>query len=1072
MSEPTSVCPRCQQSVLPAMARCRNCGQALARASASAPVVSSAELTSVAFRTSVAAQQSTESRKSSGSTRLVAQAVVARTATNVSSESSVVLESDTKTAMVDRGTPMPESSERMKIACSCGATLRVSKTLQGKRVKCPKCAASVPVTVVATVSTLKPNDSADKPNETSRVSGVEKRPTPAATRSGVTSAPKLSVSTNSSDEDDELLLEMEIAAASKLPMPKDSECAPRKKLSSSKLKKLLKQLEVVNVLSDAETVSRRQALLELGQSQDSQVLEVLIEHVADTSSIIRDGAITALGELGDPEAVSTVLQGLLDPNDDVIRAALTAIKKIGDRRVVRPLLRFGIERPRWKPFANDALVKLGPQLLGELLLVLQTNDPGLTLDAIVVLGRIGDRQAVPSLIACLDHVSNLLRAHVTEALALIGDPLAVPQMLRALEDTNVAVRVNAAAGLVRMTDPRSLCPLLKALQDEDSDVRRYAAVGIGELQDPKAVPELIHVLSAWEQLAELDAEFLEAVVEAVGKLQDTQAVPALLPLLQAKHDGVLLKTVLALKQLRDASAIPELLKLLRSPKPTLRRRVVETLGKSGDLSVVPILGELLQADFSHEVRAAVARAFGELKSKQSIPFLEAALRDEVAVRCQAVIAIGNVGEKKALPALMAMLKDSAPEVRYHAVSAIAKLNEPKTLKMLAIMLEDSDQMVQTAAKNAIEQFGEVANVKEVNEVLKRVKSRALFTKFVPAWLFLLIPHSVRARRTVAAVLASSLLLAFVIKSSIGGPTRIAVRGNVQSIALNADGSLLVAERTMGMLEVWDVNSQSVKNQTDLAGTRLPMFAGKDQIVLLSKELVVPWPLRGTPNVSNGWKEHKQAIEKSAVTPDGKFAVTMAKDFVAITWNLESGGKHVEAELSEQFPDALTINHSGQWLASSNRNGSVRVIAADGGKEIRQLLGNMKPIAAMAFSPDNQLLVGVEPGGLRVWDLSESAEAAANSMLIESKTPLSLIGLRVLSDSKRVLTASTGGEVQMWDLEKKESRVVCSGEIDQADGFALSADEKRVAIGGSMNSAVLVFDIESGELFKTLDVRGR
>lgn len=147
------------------------------------------------------------------------------------------------------------------------------------------------------------------------------------------------------------------------------------------------------------------------------MLEILVEHTRDSSSIIRDGAITALGDFDDPQAVPAVLRALLDRNADVVRAAFTALKKIGDRRVVRPLLRFGHERPEWRPLANDTLVRLGPRVVQELLNILQTNDAGLTLDAIVVLGRIGDKQAVSALIACMNHVSNLLRAHVTEALA-------------------------------------------------------------------------------------------------------------------------------------------------------------------------------------------------------------------------------------------------------------------------------------------------------------------------------------------------------------------------------------------------------------------------------------------------------------------------------------------------------------------------------------------------------------------------------------------------------------------------------------------------------------------------------
>ncbi len=957
---------------------------------------------------------------------------------------------------------MPDSAERIRVACSCGALLRVPKTAQGKRVKCPKCAAAVTVPANSATS----GERITRPAAAKLRKPVDPRTSPSAA---------IGQTSSGSVNDDEQLLQLEIELAAKQPTPSDVDVTPRKKLSASKLKKLRQQLEVQNPLSDSELVSRRLALLELGQSCDDRVLEELIAHATDDSSIIREGALTALGDFGDPQAVPVVLNSLLDKDDDVIRAALTTIRKIGDHRVVRPLLRFGIECPRWKAAANDALVKLGSRAVQELLVVLQKSDPGLTLDAIVILGRIGDKQAVPSLIACLDHVSNLLRAHVTEALALIGDSRAVPQMLRALTDPIVAVRVNAAAGLVRMADPRTLVSLMNALQDEDADVRRYAAVAVGELGDSKIVPDLMAIVEGWEQLVGLDPDFLQAIVEALGKLKDARAVPVLIPLLRVAHEGVLLKTVLALKQLRDPSASAALIAVLNSSKPALRRRIVETLGHAGDLSVIPAIGKVLREDTSPEVRATAARALGELKAKEACPFLQDALRDDFAVRCQAVIALGAIRDKSTLPALMAMLKDSAPEIRYHAINAAAKLNELKTLKALAVMLEDSDQMVRAAAEKAIEQFGDAANDKAVQQIVKRVRSRNLAAMLLPSWLFLLVPRKNAARGRIAAVLAASLLLGFVIKTAIiGGPAQITVRGNVQALTLNADGSLLVAERTLGMLEVWDVNAQTVKKQAGIIGFRNPQFAGKDQIVLLSGESVVPWPLRGVPDSSLGWKEHKQPITKFAATPDGKFAVTMAKDMMAVKWDLARGKKVVDVEIGDGFPDALTISPDGQRLASANRRGEVRIIEADGGQEVLRLPGKTPPSAltALTLSPDGKWLAAVEQtGGLRIWDLTAPADAPSEKT-IAPKVPLHVVCLRILSDSKRVLTADAGGEIRLWDLETDDSKLLCTAELDQVDGFAISGDEKRIACGGNVNSMVQVFDIESGELLKKLDVRGR
>jgi len=1037
MFELPRTCPRCMHPTLPAMVRCKSCGQVLSRPgalSASSPEVST--LVEVGIQSLAACD---------------IQRPVTPSSTMETQNERSSFESDTKTAVVSRGLPSPAAADKVRVVCSCGASIRVNVALRGKRIKCPKC--SLPVSVAVASSHDHPKS---KPT-------VPPKPVPEI------AAESAATQVNESSERD---LKDEIELAANRPATTENETRVRRGMSSYRLRKLRKLLETANVLSDADTIARRNALLEMGQSQDHRVLEILVEHSQDCSPIIRNGAITALGDWDGPQAMPAVLRALLDRDADVVRAAFTALKKIGDRRVVRPLLRFGQEQPEWRPLANDTLVRLGSHVVQELLNVLQTNDAGLTLNAIVVLGRIGDKQAVSALIACQDHISNLLKAHVTEALALIGDSRAVPQLLRALEDPHAPTRANAAAGLVRMADPRSLRPLLKALLDEDHDVRGFAAIALGELGDAKAVPGLAKVLARWETLEYEDPHFVEAIVDSLGTLGDAASVPALIPLLQSKQEGVLLKTVLALKKLRDPSAAQALIALLNVPKPTVRRRVLETLGTTRDVSLVSLIGESLRNDGAVEVRAAAAHALGELKDRTACIFLEHALRDEFPVRCQAVIALGTLHEKSTLAGLMAMLKDNAPEVRYHAVNAVAKFKDPKTLKAVVALLEDIDPMVRNGAAKVIEEFENSFEDNSMKVILRHVRSRDRLSSLIPKWMFVVLPQSDMARRVVAAALAASLLLGIVIKTTVGGPNKVLVRGNVQSLALSADGGTLVVERTLGILEVWDVNGQLVSQQIGLENLRSPLFRAKDGVVLTSGDFVVPWNLSGGPELAAGWKEHKQPILSSCVTPDGRFAATVGKDLLAVVWNLEAGQKRAIVELDERFAATLTISPDGQWLATSNRKGEAALWEVESGRRVKDLPGAKIPkaISALTISPDGNWLVGVEvSGGLRVWDLTAPTSAPVTKSF-ESRSPLHAVAMRFLSDSKRVVIADTGGEVRVWDIGSGESRTVCTGDIDQIDGFALSADEKRFAIGGNGNSVVLVYDLESGELLKKLDVK--
>lgn len=1018
MPSTTAVCPRCLAETSPEMDRCQGCNQVLRR-----------------------------------------PAALSRTASPLI-ESTGMLESETlATKTIANERPSSAAVEKLRVNCGCGAGFRINIALRGKRVKCPKCAAVVMVPVA---------DTPLAPSVVSQPSALETTLTGRSNDSTVITAPFASASSRASDDQ---RLKQEIEATTKLPIPDDALPPPQGKLSFLKLRTIRKQLKTTNVLDDAETVARRSSLLELGKSQDSQVFERLAEHAQDSQSIIREGAITAFGELSDPTAVPIVLKALLDRDSDVVRAAFTTLKKIGDRRVVRTLLLFGVDRPLWRPLSIDTLVRLGQRVLPELIQLIHANDQRLIFDAIVVVGRIGDAQALPALNACLNFASDLQKAQVAEALTLIRDPRSVPQLLHLLQSSCAAVRVNAASGLVRLSNPRAYRPLLTAMQDENGDVRRFAAVALGELGEAKAVPELLTVLQGWELLAAMDAPFVEAIVETIGKLGDESSATRLLPLLGSKHDGVVLKTVSALKRLKSPSATPALLELLTSPQPTLRRRVVETLGHSGDASLVKVIGQVLSQDGSREVRATAARALGELKSREASPFLENALREEFSIRCQAVIAMGLVQDRDTLPALMAMLKDGSPEVRYHAINAIAKFKEPKTLKALVVMLEDADSMVRSGAEKVLgesELCEKIEENKAFKQIVRRARSRNLVGQLIPKWVYLLMPRSKTLTSAAAAVLVASILGVFAMTTSIGGFGQVLIRGNVSSLTISPDGRTLVAERNRGMLEVWDVDGASVSEQLSSQVGGSPVFCANGKVLLISGESVVPWDLSGKPDATAAWKEHRSPIASIRTTPDGKLAVTLDRIFQAILWNTESGKKVGTVQMNQRYNSNLTISPDGKWLATTSSAGDVAVWNVESGKLAREFPPAKEPkkITRLAFRPDGEQLIGAElSGGLRSWDLTAPADKIREKFHA-AETGLNVVAMRFLSDSERLLTAQTNGEVRVWQLADNESKVLCKSGVES---FALSADEKRIAVGTSEDSAVRVFGLDSGKLLKALDV---
>ena len=141
----------------------------------------------------------------------------------------------------------------------------------------------------------------------------------------------------------------------------------------------------------------------------------------------------------------------------------------------------------------------------------------------LVLGKCGSREAVPLLGRIfLDPVSRPIREDLADILGKLGDKTAVPFLLEGLSDNELWVRAKSAGSLGRLGERRAVPALRFRLEDESSDVREAAALALAELKASEASPELIKHLESDE-----DSAVRAAAAEALGEIGAGDAVQAL-----------------------------------------------------------------------------------------------------------------------------------------------------------------------------------------------------------------------------------------------------------------------------------------------------------------------------------------------------------------------------------------------------------------------------------------------------------------------------------------------------------------------------------------------------------------
>ncbi len=165
--------------------------------------------------------------------------------------------------------------------------------------------------------------------------------------------------------------------------------------------------------------------------------------------------------------------------------------------------------------------------------------------------------------------------------------------------------------------------------------------------------------------------------------------------------------------------------LLEAAQPLLTRRAAaRSLASRAGKPVAPQLAEALRSEPDRVVRRDIARALGNLGDDCALPALLEALQDpDLMVREEAAAALSRYNSPAAFDALVEGLvfgqgqKGSAWMVRRYAAQALGNLGDRRAVPALVAALRDPHALVPPAAALSLGQLGDRAAL----EPLKRAR---------------------------------------------------------------------------------------------------------------------------------------------------------------------------------------------------------------------------------------------------------------------------------------------------------------------------------------------------------------
>jgi HEAT repeat protein len=228
-----------------------------------------------------------------------------------------------------------------------------------------------------------------------------------------------------------------------------------------------------------------------------------------------------------------------------------------------------------------------------------------------------------------------------------------------------------------------------------------------ETTQQSSQPEIERLTS---QLKSSDEEERREATLMLAALETPAAIPALTSALNDASERVRALALTGLSRRNDSSLVPRIAaRRAQDKKPFVRKAAAFGLGKlhsnEGTLALVAAL-----KDKDIEVRGAAAVALGEYADASAIAPLTVALADKSEfVRAQSARALGTNGRAAAatVPLLIKLLaSDKDPNVKRHAATALGQIGERAALPALERAARDSDPYLSQAASEAIKMIQE------------------------------------------------------------------------------------------------------------------------------------------------------------------------------------------------------------------------------------------------------------------------------------------------------------------------------------------------------------------------------
>ncbi|MEG4800580.1 NACHT domain-containing protein [Microcoleus sp. ARI1-B5] len=160
--------------------------------------------------------------------------------------------------------------------------------------------------------------------------------------------------------------------------------------------------------------------------------------------------------------------------------------------------------------------------------------------------------------------------------------------------------------------------------------------------------------------------------------------------------------------------------------------------------------------------------------------------------------------------------------------------------------------------------------------------------------------------------------------------------------------------------------------------------------------------------------------------------------------------------------SIAFSHDGNFLATGDSNGMIRLWEADSGREILTCKGHKNRVTSVAFSPSGEMLVsGSYDCTVRLWDIR-----TCECLQVFQGHSETVFSVSFNSSGDMLASGSFDKTVRLWDICKRECFQILRGHTSLVKSVTFSPDGEKLA-SGSGDKTVRLWDVRTGECLQIL-----